>query len=213
MSCGLWLNELRERWRLALARRGPCPRCQCVRVWHNGVRLRKASLRCGEETVFVADIPVRRLRCRDCRLRWSVSPVGVVTRAHYQPCVVAPAVAADAMEPGGTESQVARAYGCARRTVGRWVKRVAQWVAPAMLARRLLQESAMPVLPAPPAPVRARRTPARQARAERAVWVLGLLEALGSVQGLAPQGLMDAARFVPALDPPSQPGGPVGSMG
>ena len=110
-----------------------------MRVWFNGVRLRKASVRHGDETVFLAGIPVRRLCCGDCVWRWSLAPEGIVSPAHYQPCVVAPAVAADVLEEGVSEGQVARACGCARRTVGRWVRRVAKLAEPGALARHLAQ--------------------------------------------------------------------------
>jgi transposase-like protein len=199
----MWLDKLRERWQAALEQRGPCPSCTSKRVWFNGLRLRKASVRHGEETVFIADIPVRRLRCGDCVQRWSVAPEGVVSAAHYQPCVVAPAVAADVLEEGVSEGQVARACGCARRTVGRWVRRVARLAEPGVLARHLAHEAQSPVLPLPPQPVKARRFPARRALGERAVLVLALLEALASLRGLAPPGLAHAAQLVPALAPAS----------
>ena len=199
----MWLDKLRERWRAALAQRGDCPQCKSLRVWHNGLRLRKASVRYEGETVFVNDIPVRRLRCGDCEWRFSRAPEGVPTRAHYQPCVVAPAVAAAVLEEGVTESQVAQAYGCAQRTLLRWVERVAKLVEPAVLARGLTAEADAPELPAPPQ-VRARRSPARMALGQRAVYVLALLEALASLVGLAPPGLAHAARFVPAVVPPTE---------
>ena len=199
----MWLDQLRERWQAALAQRGPCPRCASMRVWFNGVRLRKASVRHGDETVFLAGIPVRRLRCGDCGWRWSVAPEGIVSSAHYQPCVVAPAVAADVLEEGVSEGQVARACGCARRTVGRWVRRVARLAEPGVLARHLAHEAQSPVLPVPPQPVKARRSQARRALGERAVLVLALLEALASLRGLAPPGLAHATQLVPALAPAS----------
>jgi transposase-like protein len=200
----MWLDELRARWRAALAQRGDCPRCHSPRVWHNGIRWRKASLRQGDQTVFIHDVPVRRLRCGDCERRWSAAPEGVATRAHYQPCVVAPAVAAEVLDAGASQSQVARAYGCCRRTLWRWVGRVATLAEPAVLARRLAAEAQTPEMPAPPPQVKARRSPAGMALGQRAVWVLALLEALASLAGLTPPGLVHAARFVPALVPPSE---------
>lgn len=139
-----WLVALRARWEQALSWRGPCPHCKSKRVWHNGVRQRKASIRHGYQTVYVHSIPVRRLRCGDCVRRWSRPPERVPTRAQYQPCVVAPAVAAAVLEVGSTDTQVAKAYGCHRRTLLRWVARVAQVGDPGQLARRLLAESDTP---------------------------------------------------------------------
>src|SRR5579872_3993375 len=192
-----WLTQLKQRWQEALNKRGPCPHCHSGRVWHNGVRQRKVSLREAEQTVFIADVPVRRLRCGDCDWRWSLVPERVVSRAHYQPCVVAAAVAAHGLERGSRDTELARRYGCHRRTLLRWVGRVAQVAEPGQLARRLLQESDSPELPAPP-PVRPRRSAALQDRSQRAVWVLALLEALASWMGLGAPGLAHLGRLVPA---------------
>lgn len=198
-----WLVALRARWEQALSWRGPCPHCGSKRVWHNGIRQRKASIRHGYQTVYVASIPVRRLRCGDCVRRWSRPPERVPTRAQYQPCVVAPAVAAAVLEVGSTDTQVAKAYGCHRRTLLRWVARVAQVGDPGQLARRLLAESDSPQLPTPPPQHRSRRSAGLMALGQRAVEVLALLEALGSLFGLEAPGLAHAWRFVPALVPPS----------
>jgi hypothetical protein len=125
----------------------------------------------------------------------------VTSRAQYQPCVVAPAVAATVLGPG-TDTEVAKSYGCHRRTLLRWVGRVAQIQEPGLLARRLAAEADSPELPAPPPP-RPRRSAALRALGQRAVWVLALLEALGSLLGLEPPGLAHAWRFVPAVVSPS----------
>jgi len=77
----------------ALEHRGCCPRCGGDRVWRNGVRWRKATLLDGDRVVYVGDVPVRRLRCRGCGARWSRAPEQIGSRGHYQPCVVARAVA------------------------------------------------------------------------------------------------------------------------
>lgn len=74
---------------------------------------------------------------------------------------------------------------------------------PAQLARRLAQEAQSPELPAVPS-VRPRRSAALEERSQRAVWVLALLDALGSCLGLGPPGLAHAWYFVPAFAPPSE---------
>ena len=208
----MWLDKVREQWQAALRRREPCPQCRSKRVWFNGIRKRKASVRHGDQMVFIPDIPVRRLRCGDCLRRWSVTPEGIVRRGHYQPCVVAPAVAAE-VQSGHSAGAVAHAYGCARRTLERWVGWVARLAVPAVLAEQLTQEAQSPVLPLGPGLVKARRSPARQALGARALWVLALLEALASVRGLAPPGLAHAAQLVPALVSPSGGAGSVASVG
>lgn len=182
--------------------RGRCPRCQGLRVWHNGLRWRKASVRREGETVYLTDVPVRRLCCGDCRCRWSRTSEPVVTRAHYQPCVVAAAVAAQVMEEGPREEQRAQEYGCHRRTLQRFVERVARMAEPAQLVRRLLQVSGSATVPRP-APVRRRRSAALEQMGQRAVWVLALLDALASWLGLGMPGLAHAGRIMPAFAAPS----------
>jgi len=197
-------QEREARWKEALSYRGRCPLCGGERVWHNGIRLRKATLRQDEQTVFAADIPVRRLCCGDCRARWSHAPDGVVSRAHYQPCVVAAAVARDVIQDKASDTEVAKEHGCHRRTVLRWVLRVAHVAEPAELMRRLMLESGAPVVPTPPPTARPRRSAALFALCQRAVQVLCLLEALSSLHGLQPPGLAHAARFMPAPVSPTQ---------
>jgi transposase-like protein len=198
MSRTMTLDELKERWTKELSHRGRCRKCDSERVWYNGVRLRKATLRDAGQSVFVADIPVRRLLCGDCSARWSHPPTGVPTRAHYQPCVVSEAVVTDVLDQSVCDSTVAKEHGCHRRTLLRWVQRVARLAEPAELMRRVLLESETPVLPAAPPAVRPRRSAVLMAPGQRAVWVLCLLEVLTSLVGLCPPGLSQASRFLPA---------------
>lgn len=196
-------DDLIARWREALDRRGPCVACASPRVWHNGIRWRTASLRVEDRTEFFSEVPVRRLRCGDCRHRFSRAPEGVVTPGHYQPCVVAEAVVRDVIDEKATTTRVAQDHGCHRRTIGRWVARVATAADPAQLAQRLLVESAVPVIPAAPPAVRRRPSASFGAVGVRAVWILALLEALATLQGLAPPGLAHLQHFVPAVASPS----------
>jgi hypothetical protein len=197
------IEELRVRWEEALSYRRSCPRCESERVWHNGIRLRKASLMDGDETVFVTDIPVRRLRCGDCGRRWTHAPECVTSRGHYQPCVVAQAVAQVALDVARPASEVAREHGCHRRSRGRWLARVAGVADPAVLAAAVLRESATLVVPSPPVTVRPTRSSRLSAILSRAAWVLALLEALASLRGLSPPGLSHASVLVPAVAPPA----------
>jgi transposase-like protein len=201
------LDELKERWTQQLSHRGRCLQCDSERVWYNGIRLRKATLREGEQSVFVADIPVRRLLCGDCSARWSQAPTGVPWRAHYQPCVVSEAVVTDVLDGNVCDATVAKEHGCHRRTLLRWVERVARLWEPAELMRRVLLESETPVLPAAPPAVRPRRSAALRALGQRALWVLFLLEVLTSLVGLSPPGLSHASDFMPAHVSPSEAAG------
>lgn len=191
----MWLEDLRRQWAEALAHRGRCPRCGGERVWRNGIRWRKATVLDGELAVYVDSVPVRRLRCGCCTARWSRSPAQIESRAHYQPAVVARAVAQVVIEGG--PSAVAHAHGCDRGTLGRWVERVATTAEPAQLSRVLLAAADQPLLPAVPTP-QPSRSVRRTALGARALTVLALLEALASLHGLAPPGLAHAQVLVPA---------------
>lgn len=196
-------DEIVEQWREVIKQRVPCPRCGSARVWHNGVRWRKASLRVAERTEFFGDVPVRRLKCGDCGQRYCGGPKPVVTRAHYQPCVVAHAVAQDVLAHEMTSTQVAREHGCHRRTLRRWIARVAALAPTAALGRLLLAEAGAPVLPRAPLATRPRRSPRLEALGAQAVLVIALLEALASLRGLEPPALAHAHHFVPAVAAPS----------
>lgn len=205
-------DALRVRYHDVLSARGRCPCCDACRVWHNGLRWRKASVRRQDRTEFVDEVPVRKLRCGACAMRWCRAPDEIVTRAHYQPCVVAAAVAADVLQER-TTVETAREHGCDRRTIRRWIDRVAAVAEPAALSQRLLAEARAPVLPAPPAVIPVRRSARLAAVCVRALWVLALLEALSSLHGLPPPGLAHAHRFVPANAPPTEIRGRAESSG
>lgn len=204
MGSSMSLAQLPQRWKMQLSFRGPCVRCQSERVWYNGIRWRTASLRDGDQTVFVTDIPVRRLLCGDCSARWSHAPEGVPTRAHYQPCVVSQAVLTAALDAQQPDAAVATAHRCHRRTLRRWLERVACAASPAELLQRLVLESGVPVLPSAPPPVRPRRSAALTALCQRALWVLFLLDLLTSLCGLSPPGLSHLSLWLPAHVTPSE---------
>lgn len=154
----------------------------------------------GDRAVYVDDVPVRRLRCGCCGARWSRAPEQIESRAHYQPCVVARAVARVVVDGG--PSAVAGEHGCDRGTLGRWIERVAKIAEPARLSRVLIAAADQPVLPALPT-ARTSRSARLTALGARAIAVLALLEALASLDGLAPPGLSHAHRFVPAAAAPA----------
>jgi transposase-like protein len=210
------LEQLRARWTEGLSHRGRCIRCGSGRVRHDGVRRRKASLQLDDGVAFVPDVPERRLRCGACPQRWFHPPEGITSRAHYQPCVVAHALGAMSAEPAASTAEIAAAHGCHRRTLGRWIERVAAIAEPALLASAVVHEADAPVLPVIPTEVvRPTAPPRTLARLLRALQVLALLEALASLRGLEPPALAHAAALVPRIpasaqcprirgDPPSQ---------
>ena len=194
------LEELARRWEELLSHRGSCRECGSERVWHAGTRSRKASVLIEGEVCFVGDVPQRRLKCGDCKARWTHAPDGISSRAHYQPCVVAHAVEALGQQVTSTATDIAHAHTCHRSTLRRWVERVADLAQPGELAAAVVAEAEAPVLPPVTAPARRASSP----RLGRAIAILALLEALASLRGLEPPGLAhsaELARVVPAIAP------------
>jgi hypothetical protein len=115
----------------------------------------------------------------------------LVPRRHYQLCVVAEA-ASQHLFGGVAQQPVADQHGCSRRTVGRWLRWIADCADPGALGSQLLAAVGAPVLPrlrALAPRLRALRDAARRKLLERAATVLQLLEALGLAWGLEPPGL------------------------
>ena len=194
---GMLSASLRGRWEQSLSARGLCPRCGYGGVWFNGIRLRKASVLDGANVHFADSVPVRRLKCGRCRARWSRPPDRVPSRAHYQPCVVSHALATLHESPEVPAAEIADAHGCHRRTLVRWIDRVADLAEPTQLAAALVAEADAPVLPALPTDVQRPGASARTlAKLLRAVTILALFEALASLRGLEPPALAHAAALV-----------------
>lgn len=135
---------------------------------------------------------------------------------HYQACVIASAVAE--LASGASTTSVAGAHGCDRRTVRRFVERVAMAGDPAELARELTDIVDEPVLPAAPIAERRASLSAKcAAQLKQALELLVLVEALGNVRGYEPPALGwflaarspavavrgDAQRATRCRDPPS----------
>jgi hypothetical protein len=142
--------------------------------------------------VYVPQIRLRRVRCPACRQSWTLWPPGLMARRHYQMCVVSEALAQLCGQPV-SEQQVADGIGCARHTLGRWLRWVAE---PAQLLARLHAVTGEPLLP-PLAWAHGRlaavRDAARRALLSRAAEVLGLLAALASACGV------ELAALIPAV--------------
>lgn len=199
------LGELRARWAAQLSERPPCIGCQRARPSYAGTRTRKATLL---DEGFVPDIPVRRLRCPGCGLDWTHAPEQISLRVHYQPCVVSKALERMAAEPETTAAAIATDAGCHRRTLGRWIDRVAAVAEPPVLAAAIVAEADAPVLPAVPTEIHRPGGSHVHARFVRAITVLVLLEALASLRGLEPPALRHVDALLPARSVPADAPGP-----
>jgi hypothetical protein len=168
-----------------------CRVCAHPRVHWDGWAERTATVRVGRRTVHVTGVRCRRARCARCRARWRLRPPGLLPRRHYQLCVVAEA-ASQHLFSGVAQQPVADQHGCSRRTVGRWLRWIADCADPGVLGSQLLAAVGAPVLPrlrALAPRLRALRNTARRQLLERAATVLQLMEALGLAWGLEPPGL------------------------
>lgn len=196
-SVTVMVAALKDEWqgfyeRAAKPRR--CIFCGGTRLWWNGWRHRTASLLIGEQVVYVDRVACRLVKCGTpgCSKSWTLRPPGLAPQRHYQLCVVAQALSAYLFDPQATLGQVARATGCARRSVGRWITWVAGIAPAGELLRHLVAASGTPQLPSLPEvaslALRA-RTCAHRSILRGAAQVLCLLEALGQALGFSPPGL------------------------
>lgn len=170
-----------------------CVYCDGARVeWKDRKRTRGASVVVVEDVVHFPDIPCPRVKCGECPRSWTLRPSEIVPHKHYQPCVVARAVAQYLFEDGATQEEVARRHRCSRRTVGRWLEWTAELADPAVLLGKVLDAVDAPLRPSLSLVTRW----LEQARplVRRAAEVLGLLEDLGSAWGLEPPGLRAVLR-------------------
>lgn len=197
-----WLEELQRRWeRFAdtVARPGGCLWCGHPRVLWNGFRIRSASVWGAGRVVHLPRIRCRRVRCQACRRSWTLRPRGLMPQRHYQLSVIAEAMASYLLEPESSQAGVARAMGCARRTVGRWLRWLAGVAEPRDLQRHLLAVSQEPVLPSlggALVKIDAVRDAVRRQLLERAAEILSLIEALAQALGLEPPGLVSVVEAV-----------------
>lgn len=170
-----------------VARPCGCERCGTARaLWWNGFGVRSASLWDGGRIVYLPRIRLRRVRCPVCRQSWTLWPPGLLARRHYQMCVLSQALT-QLCGQRVSEQGVADSIGCARRSVGRWLRFVATLAEPAQLLRRLFEVSGEPLLP-PLAWARERlaavHDAARRALLTQAAEALGLLAALAGAWGV-----------------------------
>lgn len=102
---------------------------------------------------------------------------------------------------GASTTAVAAGHGCDRRTVRRFVERVASAGEPAEVARELTAAVDEPVLPKSSVAERSAPLSARcAAQLKQAIVLLELVEALGSVRGREPPALgWFLAERVPAV--------------
>ena len=169
-----------------------CLRCgRGDRLCWNGMSIRTASVRAGDETVHVAGVSQRRLKCKACDENWIHRPPGLLPNKHFQGCVIASAVSQH-VHGGDTLARVAATHGCSPRQAGRWMPWTAAIADPAALAAQVVEAVDAVVLPAARELAQrfeALRHAARRPMLRRAAQVLALMEALALALGLEPPGL------------------------
>lgn len=195
------LDEYRRSWERSRDVREPCPLCKSRHVWFNGVRRCKPVLLADGEAHAPGEVLKRRFKCMPCGFRWTGATAGLSRRGVFQPGVVAQAIAAVGYAAGSALDEIAQAARCHKRTLSRWVGRLAAQVDPGLVARAVLRESGEPALPALPETVRPTRSTAVGERNVRAAKSVLLLEVLAGLRGLDPPGLAHLDLLMPALVP------------
>jgi hypothetical protein len=176
-----------------------CIDCDADRVGWNGSRTRSASVVLADDVQYVSEVRCRRVKCGACHKSWTLRPSGLCAHKHYQLCVVAKATSEYLLDPRVTLSGVADRLGCARRTVGRWICWVSQIADAAVVMQQVLKAIEAPlVMPERRVTqlVRKARSASRCCVLERAMEVLGALEALASAWRLEPPGLRSVVERV-----------------
>jgi hypothetical protein len=182
-----------------------CIYCQGKAVSWRGFRLRTASALVddgeGSEVVYHHDIANRRVKCATagCGRSWTLRPPGIFPRRHYQLCVVAAATSQYLHQGQASQEAVAAAYGCSRRSLGRWLTWESQIAKPSDLQRHILDVAEAPLLvKTQPVGNLARMAVAASHRQilAAAAMVLGLLEMLAAALGYEPPGLRSVLETV-----------------
>lgn len=89
-------------------------------MWWNGWRVRAATIMDDGAARYFAEVRLRRVRCGECGHDWVLRPRRVVERRHFQPCVIARAIAA--WGRGASLERAAALASCSRRSLGRWLR-------------------------------------------------------------------------------------------
>ena len=162
-----------------------CPFCQGRRIYWNGHRERSSSVLEGDRVVYLSDVVCKRVKCANlqCKKSWTLRPLGLMPRRHYQLCVVASAVRQFLFQPRSTLTSVAAAHQCCRRTLGRWLHWIAGIAEPSALIRRLRRLGAVSSIEVFAVRDSSRATGTARRVFERAARVFCLLEALGRAYG------------------------------
>lgn len=170
-------------WAATVARPS-CAACDEPAQWNGRPKRSATVLAEARSALHIAELTSRRAVCAKCRKPLRLHPPGVISHKHYQPCVVAYAVSRYLFDETTTMQQIADEIGCDRRTVGRWIRWVAELGDPVVIVQKLLEATGMVVVP-----VLRRAIKRVGVVLRRAGEMLGLFEALGSAWGLEPPGL------------------------
>ena len=182
-----------------------CIYCASVAVHWRGSRQRTASFLVEDEQYprvsYVHGIACRLVECgtAGCGRSWTLRPPGIFPRRHFQLCVVAAATSQYLHQEQAGQEAVAAAYGCSRRSLGRWLLWESRLAKPADLQRHILDVAEAPLLVrTQPVENLARKAVDASHRQilTAAALVLGLLEMLAAALGYEPPGLRSVLETV-----------------
>lgn len=201
-------RECKQRWQQfyeTVMKPECCIYCAGKAVSWRGSRLRTASVLVDDgeraEVVYHHGIANRRVKCTTsgCGRSWTLRPPGIFPRRHYQLCVVAAATSQYLHQEQAEQEAVAAAYGCSRRSLGRWLLWESRLAKPADLQRHILDVAEAPLLVrTQPVENLARKAVGASHRQilTAAALVLGLLEMLAAAAGYEPPGLRSVLETV-----------------
>ena len=200
-AAGIIVEDFHARCeKLAFTRPKACVFCAGGLVF-NGFSIRSASMIVDDDVRYIPEILQRRLLCKRCNTRVLLRPPELLPRVHYQACVLTSAVVE--LAQGATTVDVAEHHGCDRRSVRRFVARIAATGEPHVVASEVAAVVDEPVIPKIELAERAfPLAPATMRDLRCAHALLVLVEALGSARGEEPRVLrpfMRAASPCPTM--------------
>jgi len=99
-----------------------CMCCAGARIWFDGWRIvHTIVLDDGQRLRFDAGLPVQRVKCKFCKVSWTLRPPWLYPHRSFEPDVAEAAALAYLADPAGTYTRTAKLFGCAASTVWRWV--------------------------------------------------------------------------------------------
>lgn len=152
-----------------------CPFCGNPRIWLNGIRVVYSLVLVGGTVRRFDDgQEIQRAVCAACHTSWTLYPEPLYPHCSFEPDVVEAAALEYLSEASATYAHVAEKFGCAPRSVWRWVG----WLASLLVCVR----SSLPATPSGKLPSSVPQDHAKAHSSFRKQLLLAALQALSALR-------------------------------